>query len=73
MTEHFNFNASSLSTTDTEPSREAATVYAADDGVIGTIRLHDIFHLRYRDTNANGTPDAGEIAPSIERLHVSCP
>jgi len=32
-----------------------------------------MFHLRYRDTNTNGTPDADEITASIERLHVSCP
>ena len=73
VTEHFDFNTGRHSTTQTEPSQETATVYSADGNVIGTIRLHDIFHLRYRDTNGNGTPDPGEITASIERGHVTCP
>jgi hypothetical protein len=73
VTEHFDFNASRRSTTDTELSQETATVYAADGSVLGTIRLHDIFHVRYGDTNANGTPDPGEITAWVERSDVTCP
>jgi hypothetical protein len=73
VTEHFDFNTGTHSTTDTGPSQETATVYAADGRVLGTIRLHDIFHVRYEDTNGTGTPEPGEISAWVERSHLSCP
>jgi hypothetical protein len=73
VTQHIEFNATRNSTTDSEPSQEGATIYAADGSVVGTIRQQGIYHLRYSDANGNGQPDPGEISTEFERTRVFCP
>ena len=68
----FNATRSGI-TTDTEPARESATVYAADDTTIGTVTITGLFHATYVDSNGNGEPDPGEFTVAFERDRVTCP
>jgi hypothetical protein len=56
VSQHIEFNATRNSTTDTEPSQERATIYAADGRVVGTIRQQGIFHLAIPTRMATANP-----------------
>jgi hypothetical protein len=74
VVQRVSFNATrSDITTDTEPAREMATVYAANDTLIGTITIRDVFHATYVDANGNGEPDSGEFTVAFDRVRVTCP
>ena len=69
----FNFNVStSGETTFTTAIREPRTIYNAADEAVGTVFIHAISHITYRDLNGNGEPDEGEIAVNVDRFFFTC-
>ena len=70
---HFAFNAStSGQTTSMTVTREPRTIYDADGQPEGRVVIHALSHITYRDSNANGTPDSGEIRASVDRFFFTC-
>ena len=70
--EHFTFTASSPQTTTTVAIQERRTVYAADGQVVGTVMIHAISHVTFRDANGNDVPDPGEITAAVDRFFFTC-
>jgi hypothetical protein len=58
--------------TTTEATQDYGTLYGSDGQPLGRVTIHAIFHLTYRDTNGNRTPDPGEITASVDRSRVTC-
>jgi hypothetical protein len=40
--------------------------------VLGTVIIHDLIHLTFRDAYGNGQPDPGDITVSFERFFFIC-
>jgi hypothetical protein len=69
----FNFNATpSGQTTFTVAIREPRTIYNAAGEPVGTVFIHALSHMTYRDLNGNGSPDDGEITSNIDRFFFTC-
>ena len=76
VVQHISFNATRNGiTTDTEPSQEEATIYSADNSVLGRIHAFELFHATYVDANGNGEPDPGEFTVALDRVSTrpTCP
>jgi hypothetical protein len=69
----FSFNAApSGETTFTTATREPRTIYGAAGEPIGTVFIHALSHITYRDANANGVPDSGEITSAVDQFFFTC-
>jgi hypothetical protein len=72
-TSHFGFNVSGSGQTTTKTViQEPRTIYDADGRSIGRVFIHFVSVITYRDANANGVPDDGEITANVERFFFGC-
>jgi hypothetical protein len=70
---HFAFGVSANGqTTTTEVIREPRTIHAADGQVLVRVVIHALSKTTYRDGNANGEPDPGELSVAFERFFFTC-
>ncbi len=70
--EHFSFNANAPQTTRTSVIQEPRTIYSADGQPVGTVFIHALTHVTFRDANGNLTPDPGEITANVDRFFFTC-
>jgi len=70
--EHFTFIARPPQAVNKSVIREPRTIYSADGQPIGTVFIHALSHVTFRDANGNGIPDPGEITASVERFFFTC-
>jgi hypothetical protein len=72
-TSHFSFIANPNGVTVfTQVGKEPRTVYAADGTVVAEVVIHAGSHITYRDMNAGGIPQPGEISSNIDRFFFTC-
>jgi hypothetical protein len=57
---------------DASASRDTGTLYSPDGQPLGTVTVHHNGHLIWRDENADGDPDPGEIRSEVDNLRLSC-
>jgi hypothetical protein len=71
---HFNFNVNVQSgqTSFTEVIQEPRSIYDANGQPIGTVMIHALSHITYRDANGNGQPDPGEITANVDHFRFTC-
>jgi len=71
-TSHFGFNVSGSGQTMAKTViQEPRAIY--DGGQpIGRVLIHFVSGITYRDANANGMPDDGEITANVERFFFTC-
>ena len=71
---HFNENATHRDTfTSSNVFRETGTLYSAAGQRLGTVTVHGVFHITYRDLNGNHQPDPGEVSASVDHFRLTCP
>jgi hypothetical protein len=70
--EHISFNANAPQTVNTTTIQEQRTIYSAEGQPVGTVVIHAVSHLTFRDANGNGEPDPGEITASVDRFFFTC-
>ena len=70
--EHFSFNFNAPVSTNTVAIQEIRTIFGADGQVTGTVMIHALSHVTFRDTNGNFAPDPGEITVSVDRFFFTC-
>jgi hypothetical protein len=70
--EHFSFTAAGPMVVFTLPISEMRTIHSADGQPIGTVRIHAISHMTYRDANGNEEPDPGELSANVDRFFFTC-
>ena len=57
---------------DSSTARDTATVYGPSGQPLTTLIAHHNGHMMWRDANANGEPDPGEVRSEVDHLRVSC-
>lgn len=70
--EHFTFIARPPQMVSKSVIQEPRTIYSADGQPIGTVFIHALSHVTFRDANGNGVPDPGEITASVDRFFFTC-
>jgi hypothetical protein len=70
--EHFSFTAAGPLATNTVAIHESRTVFSTDGQAVGTVRIHALSHLTYRDADGDGAPDPGEISAGVDRFFFTC-
>jgi hypothetical protein len=70
--EHFSFIANAPQTINTTTIQERRTVHSAEGQPIGTVVIHAVSHVTFRDANGNGEPDPGEITANVDRFFFTC-
>src|SRR5215213_1351927 len=70
---HFNDNAThNGQMTSTNVVHGSGSLYAADGRPLGSVGVHAMFHLTFRDANGNHQPDPGEVSSSRDRFMLTC-
>lgn len=69
---HFAFSSNSPQSTNTVAIQERRTVYGSAGQVLGTVMIHALSHITFRDANGNFEPDPGEITASVDRFFFTC-
>ena len=57
---------------DSSTSRDTATVYGPAGQVLTNVTVHHHGHMIWRDLDADGEPDPGEIRSEVDHFRVSC-
>jgi len=71
--EHLSFNSvAGGQTTQSTVVQERRTVFDRAGQAVGTVKIHALSHLTFRDANANGQADPGELVHSVDRFFVTC-
>lgn len=68
----FTFVATPAQTVFKQVTQDFRTIYSADGIPTGTMAVHAVFQIAYRDGNGNGLPDDGEITSEVENFHFRC-
>ena len=56
----------------TRATQDLETIYNAQGQPLGSIAIHAVSHLTYRDLNGNGQPDEGEVKTEFDRFRLRC-
>jgi hypothetical protein len=73
-TAYFNDNATHRDQfTSSTVDRDSGTVYDGAGQVLGTVTIHAVSHVTYRDVDGNHQPGPGEVTASVDHFRVSCP
>ncbi len=57
---------------DSATSRDNATVYGPDGRALARVTVHHDGHMIWRDLDADGVPDPGEIRSEVDHLRLTC-
>jgi hypothetical protein len=57
---------------DSATSRDTATVYGPDGQALTSVTVHHDGHLIWRDQDADGVPEPGEIRSEVDHFRLSC-
>ena len=50
----------------------SGSLYAADGRPLGSVGVHSLFHVTFRDANGDHQPDPGEVSSSRDRFTLTC-
>jgi hypothetical protein len=71
--EHLSFNSVlGGAATQTTAVNERRTILDASGHAVGTVMIHALSHVTFRDANTNGQLDEGELAHSVDRFFFTC-
>jgi hypothetical protein len=70
--EHFSFTVAGPVTVNTVTISEVRTIYSADQQPVGTVRIHAVSHITFKDADGNGQPDVGEMTANLDRFFFTC-
>lgn len=56
----------------TRATQDLETIYNAQGQPIGSIEIHAVSHLTFRDLNGNEQPDEGEVKAEFDRFRLRC-
>jgi hypothetical protein len=70
--EHFTFIAAPPLAVSTSVFQEPRTIFSADGQPVGTVFIHALSHVTFRDANGNSVPDPGEITANVDRFFFTC-
>jgi hypothetical protein len=70
---HFSDNATHRDQfTSSIADHASGTVYDAAGQVLGTVTIHAMSHVTYRDADGNHQPDPGEVTASVDHFRFTC-
>jgi hypothetical protein len=70
--DHVSFAFKSPLTVFTSVTQDLETIYNAQGQPIGSIEIHGVRHMTFRDLNGNGEPDEGEVKAEFDRFRLRC-
>jgi len=70
---HFNDNATHGDQfTSSTADHASGTVYGPGGEVLGTVTIHAVSHVTYRDADGDHQPDPGEVTASVDHFRFTC-